>query len=209
MRRILVANPKGGSGKSTLATHLASWFAHKDELVYLGDVDRQRSSQSWIQLRPERLPRVRYWEVGDDEPAAPPSDADVAIIDSPAGLYGKRLKQLLAESEHVLVPVPPSTFDLLASRDFFEELAETKAMRKERVTVAVVGMRVDFRTRAAQQLAEFVGQFDLPLLGCIRDTQRYVRCIQEGRSLFDLPQSQTEQDRAQWQPVLRWLYQPR
>jgi len=45
MRTILLANPKGGCGKSTLAVHLASWFARCDEVVYLGDLDRQQSSR--------------------------------------------------------------------------------------------------------------------------------------------------------------------
>ena len=57
MRKIMVANPKGGSGKSTLAVHLASWFARNDEVVCLGDLDRQQSTRYWLSERPQHLAR--------------------------------------------------------------------------------------------------------------------------------------------------------
>lgn len=63
-------------------------------------------------------------------------------------LYGKQLKHLLAEVDRVIVPVSPSRFDMLASLEFFDELVETKAVRKDKVGVAIVGMRVDARTHS-------------------------------------------------------------
>ncbi|MBV5337817.1 MAG: ParA family protein, partial [Deltaproteobacteria bacterium] len=62
MRTILIANPKGGCGKSTIAVHLASWFANSDEVVCLGDLDRQQSSCHWLASRPLSLPRIRHWK---------------------------------------------------------------------------------------------------------------------------------------------------
>ena len=144
MRKILVANPKGGCGKSTIAVHLASWFAMNDEVVYLGDLDRQQSSRLWLEMRSAEQVAIRHWDPTEDL-VAPPRDCSVAIYDTPAGLHGKRLKQLLGEVERVIVPVSPSRFDMLASRDFFDELAEAKAIRKERVGVGIIGMRVDAR----------------------------------------------------------------
>jgi chromosome partitioning protein len=49
---IAVVNRKGGSGKSTLSTNIAAWCAHNGWQVMLGDVDRQRSMQSWLSRRP-------------------------------------------------------------------------------------------------------------------------------------------------------------
>lgn len=207
MTKVMVANPKGGSGKSTVAVHLAAWFACQDERVMLGDLDRQQSSSGWLQNRPAMLPLIRPWDLVEDETDLPdlPKGNGVAILDTPAGLHGKPLRQLLKQVDHVVVPVCPSGFDMRASQIFFEELAEIKAVRKEQVSVAVVGMRVDARTRSAQQLVEFLSFFDLPLLTCIRDTQRYVQGIQAGISLFDLPQALTRVDREQWRPLLDWL----
>ena len=74
---------------------------------------------------------------------------------------------------------------MLASRDLFEELAETKAVRKERVDIAIVGMRVDPRTNPSRQLVAYLQQFDLPLITCIRQSQRCVQAVETGVTLFD------------------------
>jgi chromosome partitioning protein len=204
MRTIMVANPKGGCGKSTLAIHLASWFARCDEIVCLADLDRQQSSAQWLRRRPASLPRIRSWDAQDGAVGAPPKDCSLGILDTPAGLHGKPLRQLLREADRVLVPVAPSRFDMQASRDFFEELAETKAVRKDRVGIAIVGMRVDPRTNASQQMVEFLEQFDLPLVTCIRSAQRYVQAVETGETLFDPGQSAAP-DLEQWRPLLDWL----
>lgn len=204
MRTFMIANPKGGCGKSTLAVHLASWFAHCDEVVYLGDLDRQQSSRQWLELRPPTLPAIRHWALGESEVSRPPPDCSLAILDTPAGLHGKQLKKMLSEVDRVIVPVSPSRFDMLASRDFFEELAEIKAVRKEKVGIAIVGMRVDRRTNSAQQLVEFLQEFDLPLLSCIRSAQRYVQAVDTGTTLFDT-HCVGSADFEQWQPLLDWL----
>ena len=93
MRKIMVANPKGGCGKSTLSVHIASWFARHDEIVYLGDLDRQQSSRHWLEARPENLATIKHWDISADEFKLPPKHCNVAILDTPAGLHGKRLKE--------------------------------------------------------------------------------------------------------------------
>lgn len=204
MRKIMVANPKGGCGKSTMAVHLASWFARFDDIVYLGDLDRQQSSRQWLEQRPLAHSPIRYWLIGDDEFTSPPKECDIAILDTPAGLHGKRLKQVLNAVDRVVVPVSPSRFDMLASQEFFQELAATKAVRKDRVEIGIVGMRVDPRTHASQQLLEFLRQFDLPLITCIRSAQRYVNAVETSSTLFDSSES-IASEREQWRPLLDWL----
>lgn len=204
MRKIMVANPKGGCGKSTVAVHLATWFARSDEVVYLGDLDRQQSSRQWLDGRPNSATTIRHWQTADEAFTPPPGDCNVAILDTPAGLHGKPLKALLREVDRVVVPVSPSRFDMRASQEFFHELAETKAVRKERVGIAIIGMRVDGRTQAAKQLVGFLQQFDLPLLTCIRHAQRYVSAIDTGLTLFD-SHAAPGADGEQWQPLLDWL----
>jgi chromosome partitioning protein len=204
MRKIMMANPKGGSGKSTLAVHLASWFARHDEIVYLGDLDRQQSSRHWLESRPGNLAPIRHWEISDDEFEAPPKNCNIAILDTPAGLHGKRLKQVLNEVDRVVVPVSSSRFDMLATREFFEELAETKAVRKERVDIGIVGMRVDPRTHAYQQLLNFLEEFDLPVITCISQSQRYLQAVDTGTTIFDSEASNVAAS-IQWKPLLDWL----
>lgn len=202
---ILVANPKGGSGKSTLSTNLAGYFASSGCRVMLGDVDRQQSSLAWLARRPHALPRIHGWEVTPGEPARPPQGTEVTVLDSAAGLHGKKLTALLRRVDRILVPIQPSPFDMWATESFFRQLLEEKALRKSRVFVGVVGMRVDPRTRSARELEQFLAGNDIPVLGWLRDTQLYVQAAAAGLSLFDLPPSRTQRDREAWQPIIDWL----
>lgn len=203
MRALLVANPKGGSGKTTLATHFAAWLAWQGVRVTLGDMDRQQSSLHWLGLRPEHLPSIRAWDAREEDPP-PPKQTDWVVIDSPAGLHGKRLAQAVRWSDRIIVPVQPSSFDMWATEDFLHGILEEKAIRKQKTEIAVVGMRVDPRTRAATLLEEFLSRLDLPVLTYLRDTQNYVHVAGAGRTLFDVPRARVERDMEQWTPLVRW-----
>ncbi len=205
MQAILVANPKGGCGKSTLSTNLAGLLATSGRSVMLGDVDRQQSSRHWLALRSPKLAPINSWEIRDGEPARAPAGTTHAVLDTPAGLHGKMLHRVLGQVDKVLVPVQPSLFDILASRDFFEALREEKEILKGKVDVAIVGMRVDARTRAAHELERFLEGLDLPVLTHIRDTQLYVQAAAHGMSIFDLAPSRAAADWEQWHPIMRWL----
>jgi chromosome partitioning protein len=205
MKAFLVANPKGGSGKSTLATNLAGYFASKRHDVMLGDIDRQQSSREWLAIRPFELPSIDTWDIGHDNIARPPKGTTHVVLDTPAGLHGKMLERVLKLSTRVIVPVQPSMFDMLATRQFLSELLSEKAIRKGRADVAVVGMRVDARTRAAGELEKFFATFDLPVLAYLRDTQTYVQATAAGMTIFDLPQSRAERDLEQWRAIIDWV----
>ena len=204
MKAFLVANPKGGSGKSTLATNLAGYFANQGCEVMLGDIDRQQSSREWLGIRPFELPTIDTWEVGHDNISLPPKGTTHVVLDTPAGLHGKMLERVLKLSTRVIVPVQPSLFDMLATRHFLSELLSEKAVRKGKADVAVIGMRVDARTRAAGELERFFATFDLPVLAYLRDTQVYVQATAAGMTLFDLPRSRAERDLEQWQAIIDW-----
>lgn len=200
MKSILISNPKGGSGKTTLATNLASYFASQGRQVVLADLDRQQSSMGWLNRRPAQAPTI-HGHLARKQAEEP----DWMVIDSPAGLHGDKLTAAVKLAELVVVPVQPSTFDMMATSDFLRVLREEKAVRKEKIQVAMVGMRVDPRTRSAAELAEFLQDVEFPVLTYLRDTQLYVQCAKEGMSLFDLPPSRTIRDMEQWQPLLEWI----
>jgi chromosome partitioning protein len=204
MKAFLVANPKGGSGKSTLATNLAGYFASKRHEVMLGDIDRQQSSREWLGIRPFELPSIDTWDIGHDNIARPPKGTTHVVLDTPAGLRGKLLDKVLKLSTRVIVPVQPSMFDMAATRNFLAELLSEKAVIKGRADVAVIGMRVDARTRAAAELERFFATFDLPVLTYLRDTQVYVQAAGAGMTIFDLPPSRAERDLEQWRAIIEW-----
>jgi chromosome partitioning protein len=200
---IVVANPKGGVGKSTLSTNIAGYFASRGHAVMLGDADVQQSSRLWLGLRPGAARPIATWELGAEQMAKPPKGTTHVVIDTPAGLHGKRLKELLKLADKVVVPLQPSVFDIFATRAFLDELAQSRHALK--TDIGIVGMRVDERTIAADKLREFVSSLDLPVLGFVRDTQNYIHLAARGLSVFDVTPGRVERDLEQWQPLCAWL----
>ena len=131
--------------------------------------------------------------------------SDDLLIEAANRAAGKLLDKVLKLSSRVIVPVQPSLFDMLATRQFLEALLEEKAVRKGKADVAVIGMRVDARTRAAGELERFFATFDLPVLAYLRDTQVYVQATAAGMTIFDLPPSRAERDVEQWQAIIDWV----
>jgi chromosome partitioning protein len=202
---IAVVNPKGGVGKTTLATNLAGYYATDSTPVMLGDVDRQASARAWLDLRPDAAARIRNWDI-DGSVARPPRGVTHVVLDTPAQIDRRRLAEVVRIADKVLVPLQPSMFDILATRDFLQELeAEYGKGGKLANKVAIVGMRLDPRTRAAEELGRFVTQTGVPVAGYLRDTQNYVHLAAHGLSIFDVPASTVKQDRATWQSLLGWL----
>jgi len=200
---IVVANPKGGVGKSTFATNLAGYFTSQGRNVMLGDVDVQQSSRSWLDLRPASLPPIRAWEIADGHVARPPKGTTHMVLDTPAGFDGARLDEVMKIADKVVVPLQPSMFDILATQSFLEKLMA----RHGKFKIGVLGMRVNSRTRAADQLAHYVDGLGLPVLGYLRDTQNYVQLAAHGTTLWDVAPSRVEKDIEQWSEIVKWVEQ--
>jgi chromosome partitioning protein len=202
---IAVVNPKGGVGKTTLATNIAGYYAAGKTPVMLGDIDRQASAKAWLDLRPDAAATIRNWEI-NGAVARPPKGVTHVVLDTPAQIDTKRLREVVRIADRVVVPLQPSMFDILATGRFLEALrGEYRNGRRFEDCVAVVGMRVDPRTHAAEQLGRFVSQLGLPVAGYLRDTQNYVHLAAHGLSLFDVPVRRVEQDRETWKSLLGWL----
>lgn len=199
---VVIANPKGGVGKSTLSTQVAGYYASRGHPVMLGDADRQQSSRLWLGLRPASARSIQPWEVGEDRVAKLPKGVTHVVLDTPAGLKGSRLRDVLQHADKVIVPLQPSVFDIFATRDFLDEIRQHahKGMQ-----VGIVGMRVDARTLSADKLKAFVEGLGLPVLAYLRDTQNYIHLAAHGLTLFDVAPSRVEKDLEQWQGLCRWL----
>ncbi len=203
MAVVAVTNPKGGVGKSTLSTNIAGYFAQQGHHVALGDIDRQQSSRLWLAQRPAAARTIDHWNTSADEMQRPPKDVTHAVLDTPAGLHGKRLKDVLKLADKIIVPLQASVFDIFATQEFLAELAEHR--HAQGVPVGIVGMRVDSRTLSSDQLRTFVDGLGLPVLGYLRDTQNYVHLAAHGLSLFDVTPGRVARDLEQWQGICKWL----
>ncbi len=209
MSVIAVVNRKGGSGKSTLATHLAAYFANSGVPVMLGDVDRQQSTQSWLRSRGLRdLPRsapIVGWAVDPKRVLRPPAGVRHVVLDTPGGLRGFDLARVIAFADVVLMPVCNSIFDRESAADCFAEMMALPRVASGRCKIAAIGMRLDARTRAAEVLEHWARGLKLPFIGILREAQAYVRGVETGLTVFDLPEAQARADIAQWKPILVWL----
>jgi chromosome partitioning protein len=166
-------------------------------------VDRQQSSRTWLSLRPAGLPRISAWELSRDEVVRPPKGTTHVVLDTPAGLHGKRLDEVMKLATHLLIPLQPSIFDIHATHDFVRELLAHR--RGDKVKLGIVGMRTREGTIATDQLRSFLEGVKVPMLGFLRDTQNYVHLAAHGLTLFDVGTSRFERDIEQWKPVTQWL----
>ncbi len=200
---IVVANPKGGVGKSTLSSNIAGYFARKGRSVMLGDIDRQQSSRNWLRQRPADMPRIQTWEIDAENVSRPPKGASHVVLDTPAGLHGRKLARVLEQADKVLVPLQASMFDINPTLDFINEVASLH--NEGRLELAVVGNRVRDNTTAADRLKEFLDTLDVPALTILRDTQNYVHLSAHGLTLWDVMPHQVSKDLEEWAPILNWL----
>jgi chromosome partitioning protein len=154
------------------------------------DLDRQKSATQWLTNRPFELPIIDLLQTGGEKK----NTADWLVIDSPACLHGKNLERALKLAQFIVVPIAPSLFDILASREFLKILSQEKSIRKGKIFIGLVGMRMSPNTRASNMLEQFIEEMDLSVLAYLRETQVYVNAAFEGKSLFDLPLSLAERE---------------
>ncbi|MEO5732776.1 MAG: ParA family protein [Rubrivivax sp.] len=216
---IVVANPKGGAGKSTLATNLAGGLAAAGHRVMLGDVDRQQSSRQWLALRhpgnvgaaavDESAERhsgpapIQGWDIKADQGVRPPKGITHVVLDTPAGLHGKKLDAVLRIADRVLIPLQPSLFDIQATHAFVNLLRQHR--RAADLKLGLVGMRVREHTRANEQLHQYLSTLSVPVVAWLRDTQNYVQLAAHGLTVWDVAPSRVERDLQQWQPLMEWM----
>lgn len=203
---VAVVNRKGGSGKSTLATHLAAYLERRGTPVMLGDVDRQLSTQAWLRRRNERRrSAIVGWKVDPKSVVRPPAGIAHVVLDTPGGLRGFDLARVVMYADAIMMPVCNSAFDRESAAECYAELLTLPRVASGRCKVAAVGMRLDARTKAGETIRLWADSLGIAYLGALRETQTYVRCVDQGLSVFDLPASQVEADLAQWNPILEWL----
>jgi len=81
-----------------------------------------------------------------------------AILDTPAGFSGKALESVVKVSSSIIVPIQPSPFDLWATKQFLEQLAELKAVNRGKAGVVLIGMRVGHPARQSTELKPTGGE---------------------------------------------------
>ena len=206
---VAVVNRKGGSGKSTLAAHLAAYGANNGATVMLADVDRQQSMRAWLRERNAQpagqRPSIVGCAVDSRAFVRPPVGTDLVVVDTPGGLTGLELARVVMYADAILMPVCNSLFDRESASDCLAELRLLPRVASGRCRLATIGMRVEAGSEAHAVLQRWAASRQLPFIAALRESATYVRCAEQGLTLFDLPPAVARPDMAEWQPILDWL----
>jgi chromosome partitioning protein len=209
MSVIAVVNRKGGSGKSTLATHIAAYCALRGAAVAIADIDRQQSTRAWLRQRKAQLAgeatRITAWNVDPRSFVRPPVGIDHVVIDTPGGLTGLDLARVVMYADALLVPIGASIFDRESAAACLAELRTLPRVASGRCRVGAIGMRVEAHSDSAEALLGWSREQTLQILAVLPQSSAYVRCIDKGLTLFDLPLEEIEADLVHWKPLLQWL----
>jgi chromosome partitioning protein len=209
MSVIAVVNRKGGSGKSTLATHIAAYCALRGAAVAIADIDRQQSTRAWLRQRKAHLAgeamRITAWNVDPRTFVRPPVGIDHVVIDTPGGLTGLDLARVVMYADALVVPIGASIFDRESAAACLAELRTLPRVSSGKCRIGVIGMRLDAQSDSADALLAWSHEHKVQILAVLPQSPAYVRCIDKGQTLFDLPLEEIEGDLAHWKPLLQWL----
>ena len=204
MKSIMVINSKGGSGKTTIAVNLAAYCAQNGLNTTLVDLDPQGSSTQWLKERPLNKATIKG-TTKYNKPVKKTKNS-VVIFDVPAAVYGSRLDTYIKKANTIVVPIMPSPIDIKAAKDFLNSLRSMGPVIRNKIKVGLVANRARATTNIFLELDNYlVKEKGLNYFTAFRDNTNYIKSARSGLGIFEMGESATAQDRAEWKPLIRWL----
>lgn len=204
MPNILLINSKGGCGKTTIATNLACYFANQQLPTILIDRDPQKSAADWHASRPANCSAIELITLPANESFQAEIEGAVVIQDMPAGWTPDQQSAAITPGSHLIIPILPSPVDIKASLRFLMQLYRSGIL-DHNIRAGMLANRTRAHLRFHQELMTFLQRVQIPLIGTLRDSQNYIRSMENGVSIFDLPARPMQKDLQQWQPIIDWL----
>lgn len=213
MFKVAVLNSKGGCGKSMLASNLASSYAVLGFETALIDFDPQGSALRWLSQRPSKNPTIHGVNGGQRSNRVTrswqmqlPRETQRVVIDTPAGVRGFELGELLRQCDVIVIPVLPSDADIHAGAGFIADLLLDARIRSSGTRVFVAANRVKTNTRIYASLQRFLNRLDFPLAAQFSDSQTYVQAAQQGLGICEMRQDAlVQRELVQWRRLLASL----
>lgn len=212
LKRIVVLNPKGGSGKTTLAVNLAAFYAASGRKSALMDFDPQASAMRWAHNRPSERPFIHSVPAFANDLRVTrsfqlriPPDVLHLVVDTPAAMSAQRLSQFTRGAHAILVPVLPSDIDIHAASQLMADLLLVAKVSRRMGRLGVIANRVRENTLVFRRLMRFLQSLNIPVVGVLRDSQNYVRSVEQGIGIHELSHSQTAKDLEAWAPLINWI----
>ena len=212
LNKIVIINSKGGCGKTTMATNLASYYAKAGPVPAIMDCDAQGSTMSWLERRPDDRPPIhgiaafkktmqatRSWQL------RVPNESANLIIDSPASLTHDDLREVTRDATSILVPVLPSAIDIHAAAHCIADLLLVAKIDRRDRKLAVVANRTRKNTKSFAKLMNFLDSLGIPLVAVLRDSQNFVRAVEQGIGICEMQPHKVRKDMEQLERIVDWL----
>lgn len=212
--RILITNSKGGCGKSTVATNLAGHYAGLGFHTAIIDHDPQGSSSHWLKVRDSKGKAVKIYNVHAAQKGmvgtrswqrSVPANVQRIIIDTPAGVHGNELEDLIRDCDIIIIPVLPSPIDIRAAAGFIGEILLNRSFRNGKKRIGVIANRARKNTIVYGKLQLFLKSLKIPFICTLRDSQNYVVAADLGSSVFEISTTNVKKDCDEWEVLTNWL----
>ncbi len=208
--KVAVLNSKGGCGKSMIASNLACWYGSEGLDTALIDFDPQGSALRWLAQRRSREPTIHGVNGGGREKTVTrswqmrlPAETERVVIDTPAGVRGFELTDLIGQCDVIVIPILPSDADIHAGAGFIADLLLDARIRSVGTRVVVVANRVKANTRIYASLQRFLDRLEFPFVAQFSDIQTYIQAAQQGLGICEMrPDALVRREVAQWRRLL-------
>lgn len=184
----VVGNLKGGTGKSTVAFNLSLWVAtHRNVYMAVYDLDPQATLTDALEIRsedghtPQIEPKNDLGTLGSEGQNAEVI-IDIGMSDMEA------MKQAIAKTDRIIVPVAPSQADVWSTQRFLKLVNDIR--QGEAVEILGFMNRADTHRAVRETDEAYEALQTLPLITMLepRLYQRtvYRRSFSEGLAVFEL-----------------------
>ena len=164
-----ILNQKGGTGKTTISVNLAVMYAQNRGGVLLVDADSQGSAKAWAGIRPDHLEKVDIVGIATPnirrEIERLQRGYGVIIIDG-GGRVTATARACVLVSDFILIPTMVSMPDVLATKQFFDEVI-IEAAKIRPVAGAIVCTMVKQGTVFNTSGQEQIKQMGYPVLDAV------------------------------------------
>jgi chromosome partitioning protein len=97
--------------------------------------------------------------------------------------------------------------DIHAASQLMADLLLVAKVSRRMGRLGVVANRVRENTLSYKRLMRFLESLHIPLVAVLRDSQNYVRAVEQGLGIHELPHSQALKEVESWAPFIGWLEQ--
>ena len=134
-----------------------------------------------------------------------PQETRRLIVDTPAGVDGPEIHELIYDASNILIPVMPSPIDIRFAAKFIAELLLVAQLDRGVIKVGIVANRTRQNTRSLQQLMRFLSSLKIPIITILRDSQNFVAAVDEGIGVYEQPHYRAKIDILQMAKIVSWL----